>query len=198
MQPSEIMNDEVLMQHVQKGDSDSLAQLYNRHVKALYNYAYRLSSSKDRSQDAVQDAFVEIWNRRHTLGQVRNAKAYLLSCTRRQLASIVNESPFLQNEVHLEALHPDASIEDFIITEENFEQSVSYLQASLQLLPRREYECLHLRFFEDLSYEEVAESMQITTQSARNTVGKALSKLRLQLPKSLIISLAALIFLQIF
>lgn len=195
MQPSEFIHDEVLMQHLQEGDSNSLAELYNRHVKALYNYAYRLSGNKDVAQDAVQDTFVEIWNRRQTLGQIRNAKAYLLSCTRRRISLLANESASYQTGTNLEAVLLDTSIEDFIITEENFEQRVAYLKSSLQHLPKREYECLHLRFFEELSYEEVADVMHITAQSARNTIGKALSKLRVQLPKSLLISLAALALL---
>lgn len=197
MQSSEVIHDEVLMQHLQKGDSNSLAELYNRHVKVLYNYAYRLSGSKAQAQDAVQDTFVEIWNRRQTLGQVRNTKAYLLSCTRRQLALLARETSVFHADLSLHVPRED-TIEDFIITEENFQQSIFYLQSSLQRLPKREYECLHLRFFEDLSYEEVAEIMNITTQSARNTVAKGLSKLRLHLPKSLLISFITLAFLLTF
>ncbi|MDJ1504415.1 RNA polymerase sigma factor [Xanthocytophaga agilis] len=201
MQPSEKKHDEVLFQHLQNGDSDAFAELYRRYVKVLYNYAYRLSGSKDKAQDAVQDTFVEIWNRRESIGKIQNAKAYLLSCTRRRLTLVVQEHNFVSSlsvsESYLDLLVAEHTVEQFIITEENFRQSVYLLKSCLQELPKREYECLHLRFFEELSYEEIAQVMNITTQSARNTTGKALTKLRQHFPKSLLISLLPYVFLLI-
>ncbi len=202
MRLSERIHDEVLFEYLHNGDSDAFAELYRRYVKVLYNYAYRLSGTKEKAQDAVQDTFVEIWNRRETIGQVKNAKAYLLSCTRRKLALSMQEPDFISssylNDTYLNFLASSNTIEQLIITEENFDKSVYVLKNRLAELPKREYECLHLRFFEELSYEEIAQVMNITVQSARNTTAKALTRLRQQIPKSLLISLLPSAFLLIF
>jgi RNA polymerase sigma-70 factor (ECF subfamily) len=182
------LTDEVLFQHVQAGDADAFAELYQRFVRPLYHYGYRLGTGQEQARDAVQDVFVDIWSRRDTLGEVRNAKAYLLSCVRRKISTAARSTwehlPEDTGEPPAE-WGTEPSAEELTITADNLTHVVAHLRQGLHTLPKREYECLYLRFYENLAYTEVAQIMGISPQSARNTLGKALAHLRSVLPKTL-------------
>ena len=194
MNSSKEPSDEILFQYVRFDDSNAFSELYNRYVRQLYNYGYRLCGDKALVQDAVQDVFIEIWNRKQNLGEVKNAKAYLLSCVRRKISLVAKPETEANSYTRLCSVDEspyEQPMEDMTVSEENLGQMVRCIRSQLESLPKREHECVHLRFFEDLSYEEIAQVMNITPQSARNMVGKALARLRQSLPRHFFFSILA-------
>ena len=185
------LSDEILLGLLIKGDAGAFGELYCRYVKTLYNYTYRLLQNKERSQDIVQDTFIELWNKRANCEAILNIKAYLIGCVRlKAKRSFQFEDKFSVSghEDLIEKFFSEFPIDELIITEENYRRVISFLQTQFELLPKREHEALHLRFYEGLSFEEISIIIDIAPQSVRNTIGKGLEKLRQNLPKSLFFS----------
>ncbi len=172
------------------GDRKAFAEIYERFVKPLYNYAHKLTHDPQTAQDAVQELFVEIWEARERLGATNSIRFYLYRSLRRK----IHRSYQTDWRTELNALQehevPDAllwpSIEDMTITEESLEANVKWLKLQLEQLSAREYEALQLRFYDGLEYEQIAEILQINDQSARNLVTRAIQRLRRNLPDSLL------------
>ncbi len=197
MRPLIELDDEVLLHRLLNSDVEAFNELYLRYVKSLYNYAYKISNEREKIEDIIQETFIELWAKRTGYENVKNIKAYIFGCVRNKInrsLSLKNTRPLTELNYLIENFYTDFSVEETLITDENLKRTITHLQTQFKTLSKREYEALHLRFYEDLSFDKIAEIMDITTQSARNTINKALIRLRQNLPNSIFLSVFLLFF----
>lgn len=142
------------------------------------------------AEELAQDIFINIWNRRVELSQVKNWKAYLLKAAtfkaidyRRKKKEIVEYKDRLDfsEEVQEEI---DQSIE---------EGRLNLLKKQIDLLPDRCQMIFKLSRYEQMSYADIAKTMDISPKTVENQIGKALKTLRKNLLPQLFFGL-----LQIF
>src|SRR5690606_11121694 len=81
-----------LLDGLAKDDEKAFEMLYDLYWGNLYEYAYNRLRDKDTSQDVVQDVFLDIWRRRHTL-DISNLGAYLRSSVRFKTYKVLSKSP---------------------------------------------------------------------------------------------------------
>ena len=67
------------------GDEQSLSWLFAYFYSDLYFYGIKIFKLPDLVKDSIQDIFSRIWEKRETLGDVQNPKAYLIASLRRKL-----------------------------------------------------------------------------------------------------------------
>lgn len=170
------------------GDRIAFEFLYQRHIQPLINYGFKITSSQNLIQDCIQDLFVELWESRENLADVTSIKHYLLKALRykvvRQLQSTTTEA---LEEARFVTEH--TTIESRIIQEETTTGRSQQLKKALIRLPKRQQEAIHLRYFQELSNEEVAEVMGVNYQSACKFIYTALKTLRDQLQLSTLLPL---------
>lgn len=139
------------------------AQLFERHGDELYRFAYRLSSSREIAEDAVQECFVS-WLRSNTLptplrGEIR---AYLFGAVRNQVYKALKRNP-----PPLEAkpilVQPDQTSEVF---------------AALQQIPESSREAIVLVCIEGFSYDEAANMLDVEPSTLRVRVHRARRQLK--------------------
>ncbi len=175
----------MLWQRFQTGDSDALGELMARHYTALLRYGTRFTHDTDCIRDCMQDVFVELWNRRDTLrslgaGQV---KPYLMTILRRLLhEQYLNQSrlSFLNADDNALPLSASFSPEDQLINAEMNTTNADRIQLLVGRLPQRAKEAIHLRFFDNLDRQAVAQIMGISEQSVSNLLQEAFRLLRQQ------------------
>lgn len=152
--------------------------LYKRHIHALFNFGLRLTSDKELIKDTLQELFVELWNKRNTLSDVDHIKVYLIKSLRYKLLRAISKTH--KGKIYsLEELFssiPEISID--LIENEDFLERKKQLQEALNLLSERQREVIHLRYFQNLKIEEIAEIININNQSVSNLLHRALTKLR--------------------
>jgi RNA polymerase sigma-70 factor (ECF subfamily) len=68
------LDDELLVYEIQEGSHDAFVELVGRHAKRFYGVAYRLLFSKNDAEDAVQQAFLRLWERRSFWDSHKGAK----------------------------------------------------------------------------------------------------------------------------
>jgi RNA polymerase sigma-70 factor, ECF subfamily len=56
-----ILADEDLISLVEPGDAEAFATLYDRHSRAAFSLAHRMTGERQAAEDLVQDAFVKVW-----------------------------------------------------------------------------------------------------------------------------------------
>ncbi len=164
----------------QEGDAHALVFIYQQWYRDLYSYGYKISRNKDLTKDCIQDIFTQLWLNRERVNAVEKIKPYLLKYLRRQLIRKNDQGSVLagiestrQAEFEL-VLSP----EELVISEQMSQEIRTNLQAALGKLSKRQREIIYLRFYEDLSYETIAEVMVIQYQSVRNLVHEAMKVLR--------------------
>jgi RNA polymerase sigma factor (sigma-70 family) len=162
------------------GDRGALAQIYNMHVKALYNFGNKICQDAPLVEDSIHDLFVDLWKNHKNLSQAISVRAYLYASLRRR---IVNTSPknvtMMRFDQRWEELNlATRSDEARIVEEETSDEQIKKLKAHLNNLSPRQYEAIVLRFYDDLSYSEIATIMEMNEQSVRNLVQRGLEHLR--------------------
>jgi RNA polymerase sigma factor (sigma-70 family) len=162
------------------GDPASLSWLYDRYFKLLYNYGRKIRAEKKSLEDAIHDLFVDLWRFRENLSPTTSVRFYLYRSLRRRLVrNNAGKDLFMENGVIPEDLLLSVpSLEQDIIEKEIQHHRVNHLKKLLNDLSPRQYEAMILRFYDELSFEEIGAILNVNEQSARNLVQRGLTQLR--------------------
>jgi len=170
---------------LKNGDIHALSFFYQRYYADLFFYGKKMASSADVAKDGIQELFLRIWKKKKSLSKVTACKAYLFKSYRRLLMDKLKESRKSFNIASADAMEVELSVEDLTIKKEIDAQHHQLLEKALKSLSKKQKEIIYLRFYRDLSYQEIAEVLDINNQSVRNTVYEALKTLK----KSILIAL---------
>lgn len=181
LRPS-FLSDEKLWEQFCQGNKSAFSKIYQRYAEDLFAYGLKITTEQELVKDTIQDLFVELWKKRNQLEHVEQIKFYLLKSLRyKLLRALKNKQRYSENYSFLNAIQ--ASPETIIITEELSQEKLNRLHTYLSKLPDRQKEVLHLRFFQNLKNEEIAELLNINYQSVANLIYKAIKNLKRQFSK---------------
>ncbi len=112
--------DEYIWKDLQSGSRSALEFIYRSHFDFLYDFGLRISPDHSQVSDAIQDLFVEIWNRRKRLSHTTHIRPYLYVSLKRKLIRNIKksrkESATELKEYHFEA---ELSIDELIVASES-------------------------------------------------------------------------------
>jgi RNA polymerase sigma factor (sigma-70 family) len=168
-------NDSLLWNSFKLGNHASFEMIYRTQFDFLAQYGKSLSKDDDTIADCIQELFIELWNRRETIGETDNIRSYLLVAFKRKLIKKLNNQDVEISEKHI--INNTESFEINIIEEETISEQKELLQKGLQELTNKQKEIIHLKFFQELEYEEISKVMDISYQSCRNLLSGAIKKL---------------------
>jgi RNA polymerase sigma factor (sigma-70 family) len=164
-----------------QGDRHAFAEIYNAHIDDLFHYGMHFCQEKERVKDCLQDLFQDLWiSRAHLSADIQNVRYYLISSLRRRLLRALRKDRRYQHRDAWEAFEFEYTLplENQLIQHETAEEQKRLLQQGLASLTRRQREAIYLRFFQNLTYNEVADIMSMQVDSVYNTISKAISILK--------------------
>jgi RNA polymerase sigma factor (sigma-70 family) len=177
------VDETVLWENFKKGNELAFSILYKRYVQKLFNYGMNTCKDKDLVLDCLQEVFSKLWERRETVSSVGSVNFYLFKSFRRLLiAKIVAGRKFTVLGGSNFEFTP--SVEQSLIDQEMQSQQTDRLKHVIKSLSKRQREVLFLKFFNELSYHEVASIMELRVDSVYNLISKAIDVLRRKLPKN--------------
>lgn len=159
-------------------DARAIDSLFNEHYAALSRYAFTMLRNQEQAEDVVQQLFIHLWEKRNELDEMENARAYLYRATHNRCLNELNRQK--RQGMHLavdEVHHLESDAGRGVLTGELEDQ----ISAAVQTLPEKCQEVFRMSRFEDLSYKEIAESLDISVKTVENHMGKALRILREEL-----------------
>ena len=179
--------DLLLWQQFRAGDKEAFSLLFHKYSDVLLKYGLTLGLDKDVVKDCVQELFIELWRYHTTIAEVKTVRLYLLTSfrgvvyrNRMAAKKWVNWQPGF--EYRNEALQTE-SPEHTTIDVEGAAAKEQMLMQEVNKLPGRQREAVFLRFFQELSYEEITEVMSLNYQVVRNMIHRAIKTLRQRLDK---------------
>ncbi|KAA2241416.1 sigma-70 family RNA polymerase sigma factor [Chitinophaga agrisoli] len=166
-----------------EGNRDAFATLYASFAPLLYNYGCKQCADPRLVEDCIQDVFEYLLDHRTRLSPVDNVRAYLLKAYRRALLRKIsnvrkNIPAALPDDACFEAV---ISPESALIARQSNLHRREKVKHALRELPPRMKEALFLRFYENLSFDDIAAIMDIDQRSVYKMIYKAFDKLRQQL-----------------
>ena len=160
-----------------------IATTYQLYVNDLLAYAFYLGFDKEVAMDAIHDVFLKLSVDIVILSKTNNIKFYLFRALKNKLFDIHKTK-----KMDIELLTPDindkipfemhVTIDNDLIDVEDQLQIVAQLNEMLDSLTDRQREIIHLRYIQELDYEQIASLMDISVHGCRKLVSQALLNLR--------------------
>lgn len=172
--------DIALWQAFKSGDRDAFAKIYNLFIEDLLSYGYRVTNDRQLIRDSIQDLFLHLWHTRENLNDTDSIRFYLYVSLRNRILRNIDKHNHTSIDTQdlFENIIGVLSVEDELITSEQYSEQIIQLKRAIQQLPKRQQEIIQLRYYHDFSFEEIAEMMQINNQSVRNLLHRAITELR--------------------
>ncbi|RBL91348.1 RNA polymerase sigma factor [Chitinophaga flava] len=173
-----------------EGDRHAFAEIYETHIDHLYHYGMHFCRDQERVKDCIQDLFQDLWlSREHLTTRIQHIRYYLISSLRRRLLRSLQKDRRSLHRDSWEAFEFEFTTpqENKLILEETAAEQKKLLQQALAQLTRRQREAIYLRFYQNLSYNEVAGIMSMQVDSVYNTISKAIGILKKNLPFPLLL-----------
>lgn len=156
-------------------DRRGFQRLYDSYYPHLSNYARRFSSDQQLLEECIQDLFVKLWLNRETLGNPASVKNYLFKSFRHLLYNkLAGRRKILHMGDSNDFLHFDLTATAFDAQEELSEK----MQQMLRKLTPRQQEAIFLFYVEDMSYQEVADILNMQVGGAYKLIYRALDNLK--------------------
>ncbi len=166
------------------GAESALTILINRHLRAVYNFVYRLTYNKENTEDIVQETFFKVWKNLKKFRVGENFKTWLFTIARNSTIDFLRKkkeyvfSDFENTEGgnHLaDSLTDPEPLPDALVEQLEKTKMLEELLSKLSLLYR---EVLMLRYNEDLTFEEISKVLGKPLDTVKSQHRRALIELR--------------------
>ncbi len=167
------LSDEELFELLRgNNDLSAFAVLYERYSRNVYTYCLKMLGNKMEAEDLYQDIFLRMYDYRHSF-RGGNFANWLFTIARTQCLNQIRQRKHTVDETILEEMRFAVSPtwEDSLLLREQIDQA-------LQQLPESFREVIILRFYQDLSFAEIAERLGISVSLAKVRNFRALQMLR--------------------
>lgn len=169
-------NTDALMHRLKANDKSVLKLLFDRHYESVCQSIFRLLKDRSQVKDLAQNVFIRFWEKRQQLNVKTSFGAYF-----HRMA--VNEAlMYLRKNKNWKIEEIDLNIHTKITpdVEENYLQSEleDKITEAIHSLPPKCQLVFQLSRYEELTYKEIAEKLDISVKTVENQMGKALRVLR--------------------
>ncbi|MCX2475383.1 sigma-70 family RNA polymerase sigma factor [Pedobacter sp. MC2016-05] len=176
-----------------KGDENALDEIYQVYFDSLYRYGMRILNNEDEVKDCLHNLFTKIWETRTKLGPTDNIRYYLFSALKNVINShYTKEKKYQKVEINDQTVFDlQFNLESAYIKKEELTEKVLQLSQAMKQLTPRQKEIIYLRYFEEMSYDQISEIMGLTTKGTYKLSARALESLRqiMQIDKGLLLLL---------
>ncbi|MBB5441312.1 RNA polymerase sigma-70 factor (ECF subfamily) [Pedobacter sp. AK017] len=169
--------DQELTAFLKGGDGMAYTEIYNRFWAVLFRHARKMLYDDNEAADVIQDVFTTLWQKAPDLVINTSLSAYLYTTVRHKIFTLITRSK-------LKAAHLN-SLADFI--EQGISSTDEYIQlkelaesieTEINSLPKKMREIFELSRREELSYQEIADKLDITDHTVRKQMSNALKILK--------------------
>lgn len=175
---SQAIDDSFLLSAMQHGDKKAYGTLFRRYYSMLCTYANRFVSLEN-AEEIVQDVMLWLWENREIQTFNTSFSQYLYKAVYHRC---INQLTRQQSQLRAETRFYEYMLEmlqdtDFYQTEELKKHIIEAIHA----LPPSYWEAFVMHRFENKSYKEIAEILQVSTQTVNYRIQQALKQLRVSL-----------------
>lgn len=176
------MNEEnALIEQAKRGDNKAFNQLYNRYYRLIRYIIFDIVKDEEITQDLLSKTFIKAFGKLNSYVNPISFEAWLKTIAVNTTIDYIRASKDLQknfsiddedNYVQLEETSPDPETE--MVKTEN----IKLLKIALSRLRSKYRNLLELRYFQDLSYNQLSVELGIPIGTIKSDLNKAKHKLR--------------------
>jgi RNA polymerase sigma-70 factor, ECF subfamily len=159
------------------GDREAFEMIIRTHSRTLFAIAYGILRNREEAEDVVQDSLVKAWKMRWRVRDPEKFPAWLSMIARHRAHDVFRKRrsvPFTREAIEISEAHMPDSV--------GIDQQ---LNSALATLPELYRAALTLRYFEEMDYRTIENTLGLTNGALRGILGRALASLRKQLRPAL-------------
>ncbi|QKJ31048.1 RNA polymerase sigma-70 factor [Mucilaginibacter mali] len=172
-----------LVVRLSHGDEAAFAAVYELYSRRIYYFAYRFLKNKEQSEEIVSESFLNLWVNREKLDASYPIGPYLYTMARRQTLNVLRSiatSKAAQEKLWLWFNEAHNETEEAILVAD----LERFSEESIIKLPQQQQQVFRLSRRDGLSYDEIAERLDISRNTVKNHLVRAVKTLRVQLSRS--------------
>ena len=154
------------------GDREAFEMIIRAHSRTLFAIAYGILQNREEAEDVVQDSLVKAWKTRVRVRDPEKFPAWFATIARHRAHDIFRK----RRTVSLEEV-----IEPSLVTQTDDSILDQKLHSALAELPELHRAALTLRYFEEMDYRTIENTLGLTNGALRGILGRALASMRKQL-----------------
>lgn len=167
------MEDIHLWKKIKNGNKAALKKIQNKYFYQMYLYAIKLThGDSGLAEEMVSDSFIKLWEQRKNIEIKTSFENYLFLILRNRIID-----HFRKKRIITEPL-----INDFIasVSENEFDSEKHYarLYKAVKKLPSQCRKVLEMAVYESMTYQEIADSLNISRNTVKTQMGRAYKHLR--------------------
>ena len=173
-------SDDTLIRQALKGKKSAWINLVKRYEKSLYNYALRMVNNPDDAMDLMQDIFVATLRNLSSFRGDSSFKNWLFKIAHYRCIEFYRRKRPNQSLDDTEELHNETAnnCPEHILFSG---QQTQALYKAMALLPFNQKLIVEMKFLQQFTFEDIAEQLDISSNTAKSRLYSALDKLKEQL-----------------
>jgi len=182
-QKYELQDERELFARMAKGDVQAFTTIFNHYNKIIYPVILRMLKTEEAAEEIVQDVFLKLWQNRSRFTDIENHKAFLFRMASNKtldaLKKLSTEKGMLMRLQQNLKQQEEDNTGEFL----DFKESEKLVTKAIAQLPTQRQVIYKLSRHEGLSYDEIAERLNISRNTVRNQLVEALKFIRSYLKK---------------
>lgn len=165
--------DEELMQNYLSGNQLAFEVLFERHSGKVLGFLSKRLIKKREAEDLLQEVFFKLHRSKHLYNSTLPFLPWLFSITRSVLLDFAKKKNLeeLVDVNEFDKIHSNSDNSEFELD----------LDGLVSTLPTAQNEALGLRFYDEKTFEEIAERLSTSPENARQLVSRGIKKIKLAL-----------------
>jgi RNA polymerase sigma-70 factor (ECF subfamily) len=172
------------------GDREAFEMIIRTHSRSLFAIAHGILQNREEAEDAVQDSLVKAWKMRWRVRDPEKFPAWLAAIARHRAHDVFRKrrtDPSSRETMEANETGTGARSVGFPAAE-HFDTTAleQKLRSALATLPELHRAAVTLRYFEQMDYRTIENTLGLTNGALRGILGRALASMRKQLRPALI------------
>ena len=169
------MTDDAAIEAVRAGDSDAFRFLVERHSRAVFRLAYRMTGNESDAEDVVQESFMRAFKQMHRYESRSSFATWIYRIAANYSLDLIRGRKIVAPDTVLDTLRELSPGPDRLFDSERMQKA---LDGALNELSQQERTAFVLRHFEGLSIEEISGTLGIGNNAAKHSIFRAVQKIR--------------------
>lgn len=172
--------DKKLFDRINHSDMAAFNTLFRKYYTVLCRFIMTYTHDFSSAEEIIQELFVALWEGRKKIKIATSVKTYLYIAAKNRTLNYLKTDKaryYLQDDFtifELETKNPDDD-------DDNMKQFIPLLEKAIKKLPKKCSVIFQLHRFEGLTYDEIAQYLDISKKTVENQISIALKKLREEL-----------------
>lgn len=160
------LNDTLLSQKIQKGSEQAFSLIYERYHVQMYFIAKKYVKDSGLAEDAVQDIFVKLWQKRESLDKSKSLKGFLFTMLRNHVLNMIRDR---KQEIVAISSVEEKKLPNSNVTEDDilYDEYQDVVEKGLNELSERKRKVFELRTSRGFTNSEVAKFLNIDISTVK-------------------------------